>query len=217
MNDSPNTGPIAHLVILGSPLALAVVELFHAGGHHGAVFARLAPEIDRWLTVHLIQLVLFPLAALSLYLMLEGRNGLAARASRILLGVFAVGYVAFDAIAGLAIGVLVRNALELPAEAQQIAAQEIQRLFNDPIVGGGGGAPILAVTSTLAWTLAAWLAAFAFRRSGASWGPVVLLVIAGFALLKGHSPPRGPVTFGCLFLAALWLRFDRQWGARTDD
>ena len=89
------------LVILGTPLALAVLEMFHPtpdsvveGVEQGGWF----------LWFHMIQLLLTGLIALAVYLLTDGLSGRAASVSRWAAGVFAVFFSAYDAAAGIATG-----------------------------------------------------------------------------------------------------------------
>jgi hypothetical protein len=43
------------------------------------------------------------------------------------------------------------------------------------------------------------------RRLPVGRGPVILLALSTIAAVGGHPFPFGTVSFGCLFLAALWL------------
>ena len=63
------------LCIVLPPGLLAVVELFHARGHADAVYETLSTQVDRWLVVHYLQLILFPLTAWSVYQLTAAQAG----------------------------------------------------------------------------------------------------------------------------------------------
>src|SRR3712207_9209126 len=78
---------LRRLVLLGTPLALAVLEVFHPkpSGVADAV------EQGGWfMWLHIIQVPLFGLMALAVYLLTEGLEGRAVSVSRWAIGVFAV-------------------------------------------------------------------------------------------------------------------------------
>ena len=107
---------LRRLVLLGTPLALAVLEIFHPerptsrrGRGAGAV-VHVVPH-------HPGSLIGF--IALAVYLLTEGLEGRAVMVSRWAIGVFAVFFSAYDAAAGIATGYALRNAQGLPAGAQE--------------------------------------------------------------------------------------------------
>lgn len=89
-------------LIVGAPLLLALVELFHPQPHD-----LLKLDVHMWLAVRYAQIVLFPLSALAMAWLIRGRTGIAAVISRIALFVFGTGWTAWDSVAGVATGILV--------------------------------------------------------------------------------------------------------------
>jgi hypothetical protein len=63
----------------------------------------------------------------------------------------------------------------------------------------------LSVVGTGAWVVALIAAAMALRRAGASFGPFILLILAGVFLMGGHPYLAGTLAFGSFFLATAWL------------
>src|SRR5215204_4003929 len=102
------------VVLLGSPLALAILEIFHP---HPAGVAGAVEQGGWFMWFHIIQVPLIGLIALAVYLLTEGMEGRAAMVSRWAIGVFAVFFSAYDAAAGIATGFALRNAQGLPAGA----------------------------------------------------------------------------------------------------
>ena len=98
----------------------------------------------------------------------------------------------------------------------------IDVVWTHPIVGGSPfiSAPFLAVLGSVAWSIGAVSAAVSLKRSGSSWGPVVLLALSSFgiAIFKTHAWPGGPLMFGGMAIAAAWLQLERagQKHERTD-
>lgn len=187
---------LRRLVLLGTPLALAVLEVFHPqpdsvaeGVEQGAWFM--------WF--HLIQLLLTGLIALAVYLLTDGLEGWPVSVSRWAIGVFAVFFSAYDAAAGVATGFVLRSAQELSVEGQTAVYETAIDMPGLSLIFG------LSIVGTSAWVVALVAAAIALRRAGASRGPFVLLILAGIFLLGGHIFPWGTLAFGCFFLAAAWL------------
>lgn len=191
-------------VVIGAPVALAVLELWHP------LFASdaeqtLLPVASRWLAVHLLQLPLFTLLALALYLLVDGVDGTAATVARLGAIVFGALYAALDAVAGIATGVLARDAAGLEPAARSAVASAIDALFTDPLVGGG--ASLLTVTASLAWLVAALGAAIALRHSGAHRLAVVLVALAALLFPLGHTPPNAQLALGCFAAGAAIAEF----------
>lgn len=65
---------IRRLILLGPPLALAVLTTFHPLQHP----AELEGAVTRWLALHVLQVVLCGLLAYSIWILLDGIAGRAA-------------------------------------------------------------------------------------------------------------------------------------------
>jgi hypothetical protein len=187
------------MVLLGAPLTLALLEILHPQ----PVGADEHVEQAGWfLTFHVIQLPLIGFVALAVYLLTVGLGGRAASVSRWATGVFAVFYSAYDTVAGIATGIVLRNARAFSPEAQAAVYKAVKDLPGISLVPLG-----LDLVGTLSWVVAVIAAASALRHAGASRGPFILLILAGVFLMGGHPFPFGTLAFGCLFAAAAWLEF----------
>jgi hypothetical protein len=192
-------------LVVGAPLSLAVVELFHPHPHD-----LLKLNVQTWLAVHYAQILLFPLSALAMAALVRDRADVAAVLCRVALFTFAVSYVAFDTAAGIVTGILVQAAHA--SSSPDTWRAPIEAVWAHPIMGGSPLiAPFLAVLGSVALSIAAIAAAVSLKRGGSSWGPVVLLALSSFgiAIFKTHAWPGGPVTFGGLAIAAAWLQWKR--------
>src|SRR3954447_26851403 len=109
---------IRRVVIIGAPLAGYVAALLHPGLVVGES-ARL------FVAVHLALAVIVCLLAWMIVLLVEGVDGAAAGVARLLAIPFAVAYTLFTAFGGVAIGVFVSKANELPPNRQRAAAEVI--------------------------------------------------------------------------------------------
>jgi uncharacterized protein YhhL (DUF1145 family) len=189
-----------------SPLLLALLEVFHPHPHGDNL---LDVRVGTWLFVHYAQILLFPLAALSVAALLRGITGVTAMASRAALFVFAICFVAFDTAAGVATGILVQAAhASGDPDAWRPA---IDAIWRHPIVGGvrQDHIPSLSMVGAATLSIATAAAAASLRQAGRSWPPVLLLGLSGFGLevFNTHSWPGGPLTFGGIAVAAAWLEW----------
>ena len=119
---------LRRLVLLGTPLALTVLMLFRPRPY-GDVVGELVPIATWWVALHTIQLVLFALMGVAVYLLVDGLRDLASTVSR---AVFVVFYNTGDVIAGISAGIVARGADNLPAEEQAAIAGAIEALFKIP-------------------------------------------------------------------------------------
>jgi len=187
---------LRRVVLLGTPLALAVLEIFHPQPDSVAE----GVEQGEWFFwFHVIQLVLTGFIALAVYLLTDGLEGQAVSVSRWAIAVFAVFFSAYDAAAGIATGFVLRNAQGLSLEGQTAIYETAIEMPGLSLIFG------LSIVGTGAWVVALVAAAVALRRAGASRGPFILLILAGVFLMGGHPFPGGTLAFGCFFLAATWL------------
>jgi hypothetical protein len=190
---------LRRVVLLGAPLALALLEIFHP---ERPTSATEAVEQGVWfMWFHFLQVPLIGLIALAVYLLTDGLEGRAASVSRWSVGVFAVFFSAYDAAAGIGTGYALRNARGLSAGGQEAVYEAVKDM---PVVSLIFG---LSVVGSLAWVAALVAAALALRRAGASLGPFILLILAGVFLMGGHPYPAGTLAFGSFFVAAAWLEF----------
>jgi hypothetical protein len=194
------------VLVVGAPLSLAVLELFHPHADD-----LLKVDVQTWLAVHYVQILLFPLVGVAMAVLLRGRRDIAATISRVAAFIFAASYVAFDTAAGVVTGILVKTAHASGAPEAWRAPIEV--IWTHPIVGGSPSipAPLLAVLGSVALSVAAVAAAISLKRDGTSLGPLVLLSLSSFgiAIFKTHAWPGGPLTFGGLAIAAAWLWWER--------
>jgi hypothetical protein len=106
-------GQVAFLIAV--PLVWAVVLIFHPAPDADDIYGSLRDEANRMVIVHLLSLPFLGLMGSALYLLLRDMPGRAAQIGRLAILPFVVCYVAGDAITGLATGVLVEHANDLPA------------------------------------------------------------------------------------------------------
>ena len=199
---------VRRVVLLGTPLAVAVDVVFLHPVLNGDIRTELFPVAGLWLVLHVVQLVLFGLMGVAAYLLLDGLSGIFAAIGRLAIAVFVVFYNAGDAVVGISTGILARGALDLPAGEQVAVAQAIAKLFGDPTK------QLIFMIGSYAWSVGLLAAAVALYRAGAPRLPLVPLALAAVPYIDfsgfDHSPPFDPLALALFFLAALWLELARR-------
>jgi uncharacterized membrane protein YqjE len=190
-------------LVVGAPLLLAIVELVHPQPHD-----LMKLDVRTWLAVHYAQIVLFPLSALAVAWWVKGQRGIAATVCRVALFVFAATWTAWDAVAGVATGILLDAAHH--SGTPDAWSASIEAIWLHPIMGGTG-APLLAILGSVALSIGAVAAAVVLKRTGHTWAPIAIMVIStfGIAVFKTHAWPGGPLTFGGIAIAGAWLLRER--------
>ena len=198
-----------HFVVLAAPLLWIVLAFLHPDGENQLSEA-IADQTGRWLFVHGGQLVLTPFLAAGVWMLLLGIESLAANVARVALAFWMVFFSAFDAIAGLASGVLVRHANSLAGEERENVGAAIDFMFHDSQLVAGGTISVLAGLGQGTWIIVAVAAAVALHRAGvprlivgATLVSVLFMLHAGFPaavglvalfvaeLLRFRAPPSG--------------------------
>jgi hypothetical protein len=201
---------LRRLVLLGTPLALGLLELWHPVPVPGMRFETIARYNDWWLILHLLQLPLFGLMALAVMVLVAHAHGRSATIARVGMGFFVVFYTAFDAITGVASGILVRGAQGLAPEQQALVARQVEMFF--PAGVSNVAITLIAALGVLGWIVGVIAAAVALACNGAPRAAAILLSLA--VIFAMHAPPTGPLGLACFFLAAAWVEFAPQRLAR---
>ena len=205
-------------LLFGVPLLVGIFSLIHPGsltnpGHDDeeGIYAQLADQADLFIAVHIVQLVLFPLLALSVWVAIRELRGTAAQVARWALLAFAVFYTAFDTLVGIGTGVLVREGRQLPA-ADQDAAERLVNDYSESLIAGD--ANVFAYLGSAAWLIALVAAALAWRRAGAGWLTTAALALSGVAFGFAHPAPYG--TIGMALLLVAYWRLELKEPSRDD-
>jgi hypothetical protein len=176
-------------LLIGAPLAFAALLMLHPTG--GDDFAVLVSEnLTAWLAVHYGAAVLFPLMGYLLWVLIRDLPGRAATVARYAIPVYAVVYGVYEAMVGLATGIVTQEGGDRVAEA-------VNGIATHPIVGEGG---LLPTVGGLAWIVAVTGAILALRAAGVRTSALVLLGIGTVMIL--HIPPIGPFALVCFAGAA---------------
>ncbi len=92
------------LLFIAAPVGWMVAAWLHPAPNADRIYEDLASAADRWLIVHLLQLVLTLGIGASLWIAVRGRQGIAATVTRLVVPVYLVFFAAFDSVAGIASG-----------------------------------------------------------------------------------------------------------------
>jgi len=195
---------LRRLLILVPPLLLGCLEVIHP---QPDVNTQAVMDVSTWFAgFHFIQLALIGPVALSVLLLANSFGRANTWITRLGLGVFMVFFSAYDAVAGIGMGLAMRSARDLSAIQQE-------GVFNVVEDWPALGPPFaLSIIGTLGWVVAVGALALAARRQGAPRREWILLGLAAVSLMAGHPFPAGTVAFGCFFIAAL-LRESRRVGS----
>lgn len=197
------TSLLTDTLVLSGPLLLTLVAIIHPTG--ADLVANASHHPDLWLTVHVLQLPLFGLVALSLFFLAYGRGGLARGINLLGVWLFLVFYTAMDTLAGIASGVLATRAQDLPSDEQQVILDQIPALsadFSAPLTGAGWAAFTLTVLGGLGWVMATIGAAVVLRTKGIPLGACILVGLG--ALYFMHDMPTAPFAAASLLLGTVW-------------
>ncbi|MGB3634617.1 MAG: hypothetical protein WA982_11300 [Rubrobacteraceae bacterium] len=170
---------VRRAVMLGTPLVLVLLELFHARNLEPTVYQALSLGVNRWLVVHVAQLVLFGLIGLAIYLLVEGFRGPGAVICGISAGIFALFYGAFDTLAGIAPGILIKSANDASEEQLSGFEAAAQALFESAEVGSFA---FLKIIGEIGWFVAVMSAVILLSRTARPLLAFGLLALATFLL-----------------------------------
>jgi len=168
---------VAGVVLAAVCLGWVVVALIHPTSLTNE-------DVPTWMVVHIAQLVFAPIIALGVLALLKGVKGPTATVARGAAVVWAAWFSAYDAVAGIATGILIGGDARTAGEY----------LFEHGLVTGLGWA------TPGIWLLAVIPAALALRGSRPIVTPVALVVSA---LIFTHAGPPAAVGFAALAVA-MW-------------
>jgi hypothetical protein len=184
--------------------AVAIVGYFIIGAIH-------PPDLEvgdataLYLWIHFVQLVLILLIAWGTWLLVKDLPGRAAKVARLAIVPYAILYSAFDAVAGVAIGIIMREANGMsPAEGAAV-----QRIFDDSDAVTEALTAGLLAAGGLSWFIMALAAAIAVKPIG-GLGPTLLMAIGAAIFAVGHPFPPGPIGIALFGIGLAWLEVRRQ-------
>lgn len=181
--------------------ATAVVGYFIIGMVHPAEIA-VGDATTLYIAIHLVQPFLILMLAWGVWLLVEGLPGRAAQVARIAIVPYAIAYSMFDAIAGVALGGIVR----LANDASAADGAAVQRLMDSGTDYVGIG---IFIASGLSWFAMAFAAAVAVKQVG-GLGPTLLMAIGAAIFAIAHPFPTGPIGIALFGLGVAWLELKRE-------
>jgi hypothetical protein len=190
---------LLQLVVLAAPLVWVVVAFLHPTAEP---YEGIADEANRWIFVHVMQLVLTPFLAAGVWLLMDGIQSVAASVTRAVLAFWMVFFSAFDAVAGIATGVLTRHANSLAGSEKEGVVAAIDFLWDDSRLTGGFS--VLGILGQGSWIVLAIAATVALYRAGFRRLLVGATLVS--VLFAGHAGPIAAVGL-VAFFGALLLRF----------
>ena len=195
---TPTTTPLNRLLIVAAPLLWAVLILFHPMPGGDSAYDGINDVVDRWLVVHIGQLILTPFLFLAVWRLVDGLSSTAATISRCALVVWTVFFSAYDAVQGIATGVLVRHTNGLPEAEQDAIAGALDYLVHDSRLAGD--ISVLQMVAGGAWLTVAIAAAIALHQANA--GRAVVVSAAVSTVFSAHVTPAA-IGLVALFIACL--------------
>lgn len=185
-------------LLIGTPLLLGGALSFHPHGG-GDLHSTLTPVADLWLLLHVLLLPLFGLLGVSLYVLLDSYDGFVATIGRIGVATYLVFYIAFEAIAGIATGLLVRESQTLPPSQQDGVATALQAMTEPAIA--------LALIGSAGALIAVFAIAVHLRRAGAPLIPIVFLAGVPITAVFHGGTHIDVFGMGLFLISVVWLEF----------
>ncbi len=198
-----NTSRRSNYLFAAAPLMWAVLILFHPMPGGDNALDGIDDVVDRWLLVHVGQLILTPFLVLAVWRLLDGLSQPAATVSRAALVVWTVSFSAYDAVQGIATGLLVRHANDLANGQQDAIAGALDYLVYDSRLAGDTSA--LQMVAGAAWLTTAIAAAIALHRAGAG-----IAIVTATAMSTIFSVHMAPAAIGLLALTTAVVLRERQ-------
>jgi hypothetical protein len=200
-----NIAPAARrLLLIGVPLGLGLLELTHPIVPPEDVLHHMQPHATWWTILHIIQLPLFALLAFTLALPIQSVRSTTATVSRVGLAIFALFYGAFDAIAGIANGIIIQNGSALGHADHDVIEALVVGMFTAPETF------TIMLIGILGWLTGLIGVTLILARRGAPRGALALLVFGGLLFGYMHAPPLGPAGLLLMSAALAWM----EWPAR---
>jgi hypothetical protein len=180
--------------------AISIVGYFILGVVHPAEI-EVGDATTLYIGIHLVQPVFILLLAWGTWLLVKDLPGRAAQVARVAIVPYAIAYSMFDAIAGVALGGIVR----LANDASAADGAAVQRLMD---TGTDYVGVAIFVASGLSWFAMALAAAIAVKPIGGR-GPTLLMAIGAAIFAIAHPFPTGPIGITLFGLGMAWLEVRR--------
>ncbi len=191
------------------PLFVGILEFWHPTLTLTTIFDDVSPVLDRWMLVHTLQLIAFGGVALAVFVALAGQRGWQANLARLAMGCFALFYGAFDVLAGLAPGFVMRQAQSGAAGLDRgTLAATTEYLLRTAELGAGAWLKNIGEVSWFIGMIATAFVLLNGRRLWLGWG-LALLAILGL-MFFGLLSWVGLLAVACV-IAAVVLNAQPHW------
>jgi len=191
-------------LLLLAPIAWIVVALVHPMGDWNA-YDGLHDKVALWTGIHFAQLALSLAVAALLWILLQGAEGLAARAARVALPIYLVSFAAFDSVTGIGSGLVIKHANGASGGDRTAAGDAAHYLATNRF---SADLSPLHVIATSAFVIAVLGTAHTLRNAGfprRAWLPLGLGV-----LLAMHAGPGAAVGAAALAVGAWFALTSRR-------
>jgi hypothetical protein len=189
---------LRRIFLLGTPLILGILELGHPLLDRVNPIKMLAPISTWWIVLHLLLMPLFALMGYAIFILIRDINSPSATLCRYVTVIYISFAIGYDALVGLASGVLASNASTLTNAQQSILLEAMHQFYISPAITVSGY--ILVLSGIVSICAAAW----SLYHAGVPLIPVIVLL--GTVLTAySHALPFGPLGSACFFIAALWI------------
>jgi len=179
---------LRQFLVFAPPALLAAINLTHPI-IPPPVYTGVLHHLNWWLTLHVINLALFPLLGLAAYLLLDEVRNRAAAVSRAAITIYVPVYAAFDALMGIGTGTLVQLSRPLPSEPTAAVVPLINAFYDSAMLYN------IAAVGSIAWVIAMLAAAVAFtapeRRRVVAIVAVLIFPVGGWARQNIFLAPDG--------------------------
>jgi hypothetical protein len=189
----PRSQLVRRTILFGGPLGYIVLGLVHPMGD-----LEVGDAAGFYIFLHLVQPFLIALIAFGLLLLVEGLESTAATVVRYSLVAYLIVYSMFDAVAGVATGLIVQEANGMSV-ADQAA---VQRMMDG--IGEHGVLVALWIGAGVSWLVPAVAAAMAVRERVPRW-VTAGMVLGAVVFAVGHPIPPGPIGMSLFLGGILWL------------
>lgn len=187
-------------LLLGLPLAWAILLTFHPTGEGDLVFPVISAQLGTWQVVHVGMVAFIPLMVYAVYGLTSGIDNVAARVGRVLLPMAAVLYGVWEALVGIGTGALVAEVDDLSGADHAVGAALVEDFMLSPTFR------IFEYSGSLALAGGVVATAIALRHTRAISRTSLGLLLLAAPLITVHVPPFGPVGLALFILAVLLSR-----------
>jgi hypothetical protein len=189
--------------LVGAPLPFAALLTQHPMGG-GDLFTEVSGKVTPWLTIHYAGAVFFPLMALVIWLLIRDTSGRAATIARFALPVYAVFYSVWEAVFGIANGIIADAGRSVTAAERDGMREAVDAIVGSPMMGESG---VFVSIGSVAWWVGISASIMALKHAGVRRSALVLLGLGGMMVFH---VPIGPPALVCLSAAAYLIERERR-------